>query len=65
MKKLMSIFTACLFVFALASCDAKKEESTCKQDPKCADDAACEKSTEEGCKGYVAPKGDDNDNDSI
>ena len=33
-----------------------RDTSTCQQDPACADDAACEASTEEGCKGYVAPE---------
>ncbi|MBT5354917.1 MAG: hypothetical protein HOL56_07475 [Flavobacteriales bacterium] len=61
MKKLMSILGAVLFVFALtlSSCGGEEEKSTCKQDPKCENDAACKKSTEEGCKGYVAPEGGD------
>jgi hypothetical protein len=36
-----------------------RDTSTCQQDPACADDAACEASTEEGCKGYVASCAED------
>ena len=49
MKKLMSIFAACLFVFALASCGGEPAEAAHGEEGHTCD------VTVEGCDGYVAP----------
>ena len=46
MKKLMSIFAACLFVFALASCGAEGDASGSGSDASGSEEASAEAASE-------------------
>ena len=58
MKKLTTIFTACLFVFALSSCggnDDGSDNSDKSENPAHGEtDHTCD-ATVEGCDGYLSP----------